>query len=71
MAKDELDKLLLEATANENWSISNSKLLNISDATYNPSNVEKTGNFLLQRLESKPHEWRRVLKTLNAIEFII
>ena len=35
MAKDELEKVLVEATANENWNISNSKLLQISDATYN------------------------------------
>ncbi len=27
MAKDELDKLLIEATANENWNISNTKML--------------------------------------------
>ena len=36
MAKDDLEKVLVEATANENWNISNSKLLQISDATYNP-----------------------------------
>ena len=35
MAKDELEKVLVEATANENWNISNTKLLQISDATYN------------------------------------
>ena len=35
MAKDDLEKVLVEATANENWNISNSKLLQISDATYN------------------------------------
>ena len=35
MAKDELEKVLVEATANENWNISNSKLLQIADATYN------------------------------------
>lgn len=34
MAKDELEKLLVEATANENWNISNTKMLQISDATY-------------------------------------
>jgi hypothetical protein len=34
MAKDELEKLLIEATANENWNISNTKMLQISDATY-------------------------------------
>ncbi len=27
MAKDELEKLLVEATANENWNISNTKML--------------------------------------------
>ena len=35
MAKDELEKVMVEATANENWNISNSKLLQIADATYN------------------------------------
>jgi hypothetical protein len=36
MAKDELEKVLLEATANENWNIANTKLMSIADATYNP-----------------------------------
>lgn len=36
MAKDDLEKVLVEATANENWNIANTKLLQISDATYNP-----------------------------------
>ena len=35
MAKDDLERVLVEATANENWNISNSKLLQIADATYN------------------------------------
>ncbi len=35
MAKDDIEKVLVEATANENWNISNSKLLQISDATFN------------------------------------
>jgi len=35
MAKDDLEKVMVEATANENWNISNSKLLQIADATYN------------------------------------
>ena len=34
MAKDELEKLLLEATADENWNISNSKMMQLADATY-------------------------------------
>ena len=35
MAKDDLEKVLVEATANENWNISNTKLLQIADSTYN------------------------------------
>ena len=35
MAKDELERTLVEATANENWNISNTKLLQIADSTYN------------------------------------
>jgi len=35
MAKDELEKVLVEATANENWNIANAKLLQIADASYN------------------------------------
>ena len=34
MAKDELEKLLFEATADENWNISNSKMMQLADATY-------------------------------------
>ena len=35
IAKDELEKVLIEATANENWNIANSKLMQIADASYN------------------------------------
>lgn len=34
MAKDDLEKALVEATANENWNVSNTLLLQVSDATY-------------------------------------
>jgi len=34
MAKDDVEKILVEATSNENWNISNSKLMQLSDATY-------------------------------------
>jgi len=32
-----MEKNLIEATANENWNISNTKMLQISDATYDYS----------------------------------
>ena len=34
MAKDDIEKILVEATSNENWNISNSNLMQLSDATY-------------------------------------
>jgi len=33
-SRNEIDKILIEATSNENWNISNSKLQTIADATY-------------------------------------
>jgi len=71
MAKDDLEKVLVEATANENWNISNSKLLQISDATFNTQNVDRVCNFMYTKLEAPAPQWRRVLKALTAIEFII
>ena len=35
MAKDDLERNMVEATANENWNVANTKLLVIADATYN------------------------------------
>ena len=35
-AKSEVDKILVEATANENWNIANSKLQTLADASYSP-----------------------------------
>ena len=33
-AKTEVDKILVEATGNENWNIANSKLQTLADASY-------------------------------------
>jgi hypothetical protein len=35
-AKDDIEKTLVEATANENWNLSNTKLLELADASYSP-----------------------------------
>jgi uncharacterized protein YpuA (DUF1002 family) len=70
-AKDDIEKLLVEATANENWNLSNSKLLELSDASYNMENSNKIADFLLLKLSAKGPEWRRVLKSLNAIDFLL
>ena len=71
MAKDDIDKLLVELTANENWNVANSKLLQVSDATYDMGKQSKIADHLLLKLQCKGVEWRRILKSLNAIEFMI
>ena len=35
-AKSDVDKILVEATTNENWNIANSKLQTLADASFNP-----------------------------------
>ena len=71
MAKDDLERVLVEATANENWNIANTKLLQISDASYDMTSYNRISEFLMLKLQSKAIEWKRVLKSLNAIEFLI
>lgn len=34
-SKSEIDKILIEATSNENWNIANSKLQILADAAHN------------------------------------
>ncbi len=35
-AKTEIEKILIEATSNENWNIANSRLQVLADATHHP-----------------------------------
>lgn len=62
IAKDEVDKILIEATANENWNISNTKLQILADATFQSDNLRKILEHFKQKLESPQFEWRRILK---------
>jgi hypothetical protein len=71
MAKDDLERALVEATANENWNVSNTLLLTISDSTYQMPNIDRISEFFMLKLNSKAQEWRRILKTLNAIDFLL
>lgn len=33
--------------------------------------MDRIVTFVMLKLQSKPNEWRRILKTLNCIEFVI
>lgn len=61
-AKNEVDKILVEATANENWNIANSKLQTLADACFQGQECSKIVEHLKAKLDSPPFEWRRILK---------
>jgi hypothetical protein len=70
-SKDNIDVLLIEATSNDTWSISNQKMYEISDSMAQTEKATKILDHLLLKLKSPPYEWRRILKTLNALDFIL
>lgn len=69
--KSELVKLLNEATNNDNWNISNSKLLIISDHTYDWNEYNIIMKHLWEKLSLKPKEFRKIFKALHTLEFLM
>lgn len=45
--------------------------LNENNFSIASGNVDRIVQFTMLKLQSKPNEWRRILKTLNCIEFVI
>lgn len=69
--KSELDKVLNEATNNDNWNISNSKLQVLADHTYEFNDYGVIMKHLWSKLTLKVKDWRRVFKALHAMEFLL
>lgn len=69
-SKDKVDLLLIEITSNDQWTVSNQKLLEVADLTTG-MNRDKIIDHLLLKLKSPTFEWKRINKTLSVIEFII
>ena len=68
---DKVDQLLIEATSNDQWELSNQKLLELSDETFG-SNGTKIIDHLIQKLKLTPSfEWKRIIKTMNVIDFLL
>ncbi|CDW78484.1 UNKNOWN [Stylonychia lemnae] len=79
-SRNEIDKLLVEATANENWNIANSKLQILADACNSPQLLVLKNNsddckvildYLKYKLEVPAYEWRRIMKSLSAMEYLL
>ena len=68
---DKLEKLLLEATSDDTAMLSNFKLLELADATNNMEQGPKIIKRLVEKLKCPGFEWKRIVKALNAIEFIM
>ena len=80
VSRSDVDKILIEATANENWNIANTKLQTLADAAYQKylfpcskysDNYQTIVAHLKQKLEVPAYEWRRILKSLTAMEYIL
>jgi hypothetical protein len=61
---------LLESTSNDTWQLSNQKLLELADAT-NTADGPRIIDHLLEKIKSPPFEWRRILKAMNALDFML
>lgn len=69
--KPEYKTILNEATSNENWNISNSKLQVLADHTYNWEDYNVIMKHLWSKIQSKPKEWRRIFKALSAMDYLV
>ena len=63
--------MLKEATSNENWNVSNSKLQILADHTYNWEDYVYISKHLWATINSKPKEWRRIFKALNTMDYLV
>jgi len=66
-----LEKNLREATSNENWGCPNSLLHDIARASNDFQESQTIMNAIWAGLAEKGKMWRRVIKTLTLLEFLI
>ena len=62
---------MIEATSNDTWQISNQKMLELADATNGYEAAPKIIDHCLAKIKSPSFEWRRIYKSLCAIEFLM
>jgi len=66
-----LERAVHEATSNQNWGCANSILWDIAQASNQYSERQFIMRMVWEKLQSSPHRWRRILKTLNLIDFML
>ncbi|CAD8083427.1 unnamed protein product [Paramecium sonneborni] len=71
LTKSPLEQTLSESTSNENWNTPTKLLQELAEASYGYTSCDIIMKFIWKRLDSDNREWRRILKTLNIIEYLI
>mmetsp|Transcript_43581 Transcript_43581/g.79377 ORF Transcript_43581/g.79377 Transcript_43581/m.79377 type:complete len:532 (+) Transcript_43581:158-1753(+) len=66
-----LERNIREATSNENWGCANSILYDIAVAAQDYGDRQKIMKKIREFLDEKPHKWRRILKTLNLVDYLL
>lgn len=66
-----LEKSLREATSNQNWGCPNSVLYELAVSCGSYSDRQKILKHCWERMESKEDKWRRVLKTLTLLDYLV
>jgi len=66
-----LEKKLREATSNQNWGCPNSVLYELCVAAQDFHDRQKIMAKIQEKLGSEPHRWRRIIKTLTLLEFMM
>lgn len=70
-SKDPVILLMIEVTSNDQWTVSNQKLLEVADLTNNHANRDKVIEHCAAKMKSPTFEWKRINKTLSVIEFLL
>jgi len=71
VTKTAFERLLSEATSNENWPVSNTTLQEIADHTYNHTDFITIMKHIWKKLSATKKKWRKIMKTLNLIEYLL
>eukprot|EP00916_Digyalum_oweni_P024299 GHVL01040154.1.p1 GENE.GHVL01040154.1~~GHVL01040154.1.p1 ORF type:complete len:264 (+),score=53.41 GHVL01040154.1:128-919(+) len=70
--KTPLEKALADATSNENWGCSTSKMAEIAEQSYNSFDAKQIMKALWSNLDqTNKRHWRRVTKTLALLDYLI
>eukprot|EP00331_Platyophrya_macrostoma_P026698 CAMPEP_0176442252 /NCGR_PEP_ID=MMETSP0127-20121128/21698_1 /TAXON_ID=938130 /ORGANISM="Platyophrya macrostoma, Strain WH" /LENGTH=273 /DNA_ID=CAMNT_0017827217 /DNA_START=56 /DNA_END=875 /DNA_ORIENTATION=+ len=69
--KTQLERDLTEATSSENWNAPTKVLQNIAEHSYNFDDFATTVKHIWAKLNSDRTKWRRILKTMTLIEYLL